>query len=104
MTEEELEQFEYHNEHYYIILEGAYLADEIDEWTYHTLKRLKIENIDVQMEAFRMLIAGIEKSTLEERIIKGAEMIEKEQDPVIKRRYIDVYEGLISQLEQLKTA
>lgn len=104
MTEEELEQLEDHNSHYHLILEGAYLKDELDEWTYHMLKILNIENIDDQEEAFRMLISGLEQTSLEDRIIKGAELIDKEQDPVVKRRYIDVYEGLITELQRLKSA
>ena len=104
MKEDELEELEYHNSHFHSILEGAYLADELDEWTYYMLKRLNIENIDDQEEAFQMLISGLEQTSLEDRIIKGAELIDKEQDPVMKRRYIALYEELIVKLEHLKSA
>ncbi|MDR6555464.1 hypothetical protein J2736_006726 [Paenibacillus qinlingensis] len=50
------------------------------------------------------MIGCIEKNNLMDRIIKGAELIELEKDPAIKRRYIDVYESLIHELERLKSA
>jgi hypothetical protein len=89
---------EFLTEHYHSILDGVYQANELDECIYEELKIMNVETLEQQEGAYKQMLTELDRKKLSDRIIKGAEMIEAEQDPVMKRRYIAIYEDLIVQL------
>lgn len=91
-------------EHYTILLDMALDKNELDAAMHDELSAMPLDTLDKQEEAYQMLLTEIERKKIHDRIVKGAEMIEKEPDPVMKRQYMAVYEQLIVKLETLKSA
>lgn len=82
----------------------------ISETTHKRLSKLKLETLDEQEFAYDELIHSIKSEkeqqiqTIYNRIIKGAEMIDAEQDPSKKQSYLKIYDSLLQKLESLKGA
>jgi hypothetical protein len=89
---------EFLENHYHSILDAAYKANELDECIYEELKILNLETLEGQEGAYKQMLTELDRKKLSDRILKGAELIETEKDPVMKRRYIAIYDELIAQL------
>ena|SRR5690625_2691158 len=93
------------------LLEKAYKAGQVDDLNYDRLRsdRCTYQDPDDVYDYFLKLnddlincIENHELFILESRIVKGAELIEKETDPVKKQKYMQLYDALIAEHTALK--
>lgn len=61
----------------------------------------KPKNLDEAYDEFEKLFHTLQQNIIQSRIIKGAEMIDKESDPIKKKRYFEVYDDLLKKLNEL---
>lgn len=92
-------------------LEAAWKHKKIDEVSYKRLSLDEFEGttMDEAFDHYQSLFEELmdvaidhEVQKIQHRILKGAEMIEKETDPIKRRQYMGVYEALLTELEALK--
>lgn len=93
------------------LLETSKKLGKIDEVTH---KRLLLETCDAKdwegvFDHYLRLwgdivsiLANFEEQAIYNRLIKGAEMIEKETDPDKRRQYLAVYSALEKRLEEIR--
>lgn len=93
------------------LLESSHKAKKIDDLNYKRLllETCEYENPDDIYDYFHNLfddlqncLENAELFILEARIVKGAEMIEKETDPKKLKQYNRLYDALIAEHEALK--
>lgn len=85
-----------------IIIDKGIETGQLDLDAYKELNSLPLQIFEDQEEAYKVLSVELERVKLSERLIKGAEMIEKESDPNVKRQYMAVYDQLLIKLESLR--
>lgn len=84
-------------EHFTTLIEQAYKLDKIDELSYERLRRVSIKTLDDADNAYSDFSSCL-RGQLLERIIKGADYIEKNGPvPVAVKRY----DRLCAELERL---
>lgn len=90
------------------LLESARKKGDLSDEQFERLNKLRLDNLGVMeisyQELIRVLLESKEKEmeSIYPRLVKGAQIIEKETDPKKKERYMQAFDALSERLEKLK--
>ena len=87
------------------IIEISKQQEKINQDEYASLMLFQADTIDELKDWYRELIVTLaqkEFDEIQDRIVKGAMMIEKETDPHKKKQYLELYDQLCEKLEDLR--